>query len=385
MGAGGGGSGRGVPAGIHPQLATHGRIGEHEADGVGDLLGPDQATADALASLQDMTARQAKAEDNLAALTDRIAQLDDRMSDYRPRSELMRLCENSREGPTPPLPVSADLFDIFATSREVAAASDGAFDITVGPLVQAWRHARREARLPTPEVLQDARARVGWESLLLDPSARTVSLQRADMRLDLGGIAKGYAAERAVRTLKDHGVPRCLVAMSGDIVVGDPPPGETGWRIELPAPVSEATACHGLPTSPSGGNITQPPNLAEPQAVPHSRTRRGTPNDPFRGFFSLEPFEPGASFVSAVRLANAAISTSGDSQQFIEIDGVRYSHIVDPRTGLGVTNRVLCTVIAPTGEVVDAVASAICVLGVDPNALTKLHAAFPTAVTIIWN
>lgn len=326
-----------------------------------------------------------------AAAFDSIAQLDDRMSDYRPRSELMRLCENSREAPTPSLTVSADLFDIFATSREVAAASDGAFDITVGPLVQAWRHARREAHLPPPEVLQDARARVGWESISLAPSARTVSLRRANMRLDLGGIAKGYAAERAVRTLKDHGVPRCLVAMSGDIVVGDPPPGETGWRIELPAPVSEATACHGLPTSPGGANLkepsnlTQPPILAEPSAAPHDRTRRGMPTDPFQGLLFLEPFEPGASSVAAVRLANAAISTSGDSQQFIEIDGVRYSHIVDPRTGLGVTNRVLCTVIAPTGEVADSVASAICVLGVDPNALTKLHTAYPAVVTIIWN
>ncbi len=279
------------------------------------LYAPDEPTAQAAAS----------------AAFARIADLDATLSDYRPDSELMRLCAGA--GPDQlPVAVSPDLYANLALGADIASATHGAFDVTVGPLVSLWRRARREGVLPDPGALETARGLVGWQLVALDPVARTARLARAGMRLDLGGIAKGYAADQAVLALRTAGTPRCLVALAGDIAAGEPPPGTAGrgrppgWRIAI------STGAEGdAPLS--------------------------------------------------VHLANAAISTSGDTEQFLEIDGVRYSHIVDPRTGLGVTNRIAATVIAPSGAVADALASALCILG--PEAAPRLVETFPGTAAII--
>src|SRR5438270_6131047 len=140
---------------------------------------PDRATA-------DRAARDAFA---------RIAALDGSMSDYRPASELMRLC--ARAG-GPPVKVSKDLFFVLSRAQEVSRRSGGAFDVTVGPVVRLWRLSRRTQRLPDPEKLARARALVGYRNVRLDPDARTVQLLKPGMQLDLGGIAKGYAADQAL-------------------------------------------------------------------------------------------------------------------------------------------------------------------------------------------
>ncbi|MGE4197218.1 MAG: FAD:protein FMN transferase [Phycisphaerales bacterium] len=272
------------------------------------------------------------AVDAAAAAFDRIGQLDDCMSDYRPRSELMRLCAASAAGPSGPIPVSADLFDVLTTARAVSEASGGAFDVTVGPLVKLWRQSRRDLRLPDQQVREAARASVGYNAVELNGLYRTVSLSRRGMQLDLGGIGKGYAAQRAVERLRERGYPRCLVSMSGDIVAGDPPPGGDAWTIDLPAPIL-------MGSNPDGCS-------------------------------------------RSLLLCNAAVSTSGDSQQFIEIAGERYSHILDPRTGLGVRGGVMCTIMAPRGELSDSLASAVCVSG--PGVLPRLHSAFPGVSAIVW-
>lgn len=238
-----------------------------------------------------------------AAAFEEIARLDAILSDYRRDSELMRLCAGAGG---PPVPVSDDLIEILARAQSLAGATDGAFDVTVGPAVRLWRESRRTGRLPENEALAAARSLIGSEKLILDPRARTVRLIVPGMQLDLGGIGKGYAAQRATEALRVRGLTRSLVALAGDIVVGDPPPGEAGWRITI--------------------------------ALADDADR-------------------------AIVLANAAVSTSGDLEQHVEIGGVRYSHIVDPRTGIGVTTRVAAAVVAPRGELADALASAICVLG----------------------
>lgn len=233
----------------------------------------------------------------------RIAELDAVLSDYREDSELMRLSAAAGQSP---LPVSEDLFAVLARAGEISALTDGAFDITVGPVVQLWRAARRSGVLPAEASLADALALVGADLIQLDAQNRSARLLEAGMRLDAGGIGKGYAAQEAVETLREQGCPSALVALAGDVVAGDPPPGEDGWRI----------AVAGM------GEMI-------------------------------------------LLLRNGAVSTSGDEVQFVEIDGRRYSHIVDPRTGLGVTSRTRATVLAPDGATADALASALTVLGVD--------------------
>jgi thiamine biosynthesis lipoprotein len=242
-----------------------------------------------------------------AAAFARIAALDQMLSDYDPESELMQLC---RQRFGQPVRVSKELFAILQQSQRVAELSDGAFDVTIGPVVRLWRRARRAETLPSPEALARAREAVGWRKLKLDSQNQTVTLTVPNMQLDLGGIAKGYAADAALAVLKSHGLTRVLVAASGDIAASDPPPGQRGWRVEIRA---------------------------------------------------LEGAE--SRLAKTILLENGAVSTSGDAEQFVEIDGRRYSHIVDPRTGLGLTERLQVTVIAPRASETDSFATAVSVLG----------------------
>lgn len=241
------------------------------------------------------------------AAFDRIAALDAALSDYQPDSELMRLCDRAGG---PPVVVGDDLWTILQRSRSMYERSSGAFDVTVGPVVRLWRRARRDRKLPTAANLARARSLVSSDLMTLDPKARTVRLSRPGMKLDLGGIAKGYASDEAVKVLRRLGCPVALVAGSGDVVVGDPPPGRDGWSI------------------------------------------------------AVAPLDPGEkSPARTLSLHNAAVSTSGDAARFVEIGGRRYSHIVDPKTGLGVVDRCSVTVVAPDGATADALDTAVYVLG----------------------
>jgi thiamine biosynthesis lipoprotein len=270
---------------------------------------------------------EASAKRAATAAFARIAELDGIMSDYRPTSELMQLCQKAGGGP---VRVGDDLFSVLSHAQEVSRRSGGAFDVTVGPVVRLWRRARKSFLLPDPDDLARARALVGYQMVTLDPKARTVQLQKKGMQLDLGGIAKGYAADAALKLLKEHGVSRALVALSGDIAASGPPPGEDGWKIGV-APLE------------------------------------GTRSPPSR----------------FVLLKNAAVSTSGDAEQYVEIDGKRYSHIVDPKTGIGLVGRIGVTVIAPNGTTADPLATAACVLG--PERGLKLIEETPGAAALfVW-
>lgn len=249
----------------------------------------------------------------------RIAALDDSMSDYRASSELMRLSAQSGGAP---VRVSEDLFRVLVAAQDMARRSDGAFDVTVGPVVRLWRMARLSHKLPDPVRLAAAKKLVGYGRVQIDARTRTVQLLAPGMILDLGGIAKGYAADAALTVLKEHGITRALVAGGGDIAVGDSPPGEDGWTIGI-AP------------------------LESPDAAPQR----------------------------FVHLHDAAISTSGDAEQHVEIDAIRYSHVIDPRTGQALTGRRSATIIAPNSTTSDALATAVCVLG--PQSGLKLVNSLP--------
>lgn len=233
----------------------------------------------------------------------RLSALEEMMSDYRADSELNRLCAQSGG---PPVRVSRDLLYVLSRAREISERSDGAFDVTIGPLVRLWRAARKSGLLPPKPELDAAMNLVGWRSLRVCSADSTVQLLKSGMKLDLGGIAKGYACDEALRVLRKCGVRSAMIEMGGDIVAGNAPPGTNGWVIE----------------------------------IPNSRGNEGRH-----------------------LLHNTAVSTSGDTEQYVVIGGTRYSHIVDPRTGLGLVNRPGVTVIARRGILADALSTALNVLG----------------------
>ena len=251
----------------------------------------------------DETAGKAAAD----AAFERIAQLDRCMSDYKDDSEIMKLC-HAPFGVA--VQVSAELFEVLTISQRFAEQSGGAFDVTCGPLIQLWRRARRQRELPDLEKLEQARARCGYRFLKLDVKQRSVTLMKEGMRLDLGGIAKGYAADKALETIQARGLKSALVAAGGDIATGAPPPGEEGWIVAI---------------HPLKANAT-------------------TDESP------------------ALILHDAAVSTAGDAEQFMEIAGTRYSHIIDPRTGNAIVGQSSATVVAPRGVYSDGLDTALNVL-----------------------
>ena len=178
------------------------------------LYAPDEATARAAAD----------------AAFARIAVLNSILSDYDPDSELSRLSQTSGQGKV--VPVSSTLWKVLRRAQDFAERTDGAFDITVGPLVNVWRRARRKQEMPSAELLAEMKARVGYRNLRLDPQNKTAELLIPDMRLDLGAIAKIFAVDEAIAVLKERGITRALVGGSGDMTASDAPPGLPGW----PAP-----------------------------------------------------------------------------------------------------------------------------------------------------
>lgn len=274
------------------------------------LYAPDEAAANAAAR----------------AAYRRVKFLNGLLSDYEPDSELMRLCRTS--GPGRPVVVSPELHHVLLRSVALSRQTDGAFDVTVGPLVQLWRQARRNRTLPDADRLAAARQLVGYRQIRIDRKDRTVELLQAGMRLDLGGIAKGYAADEALAVLQAHGVTRALVDAGGDMMLGDPPPGTDGWRIGV-------------------ASLTQPDEAPD----------------------------------RVLLLKNIAVATSGDAYQFVEIDGRRYSHLIDPRTGLGLTTPSSVTVVASDGLTADSLASAVSVLG--PQRGLKLIESIDNAAALV--
>lgn len=247
------------------------------------------------------------ANQGFEAAFSRIAELDRTLSDYRHASELNRL---SRLAPTPqPVEVSGDLWAVLETAQQLSRETEGAFDVTIGPLTKLWRRATRRRKLPAPPRLHDAQAATGYTALVLHPESRAVELRKPNMRLDLGGIAKGYAVDQALLELQRLGITRALVNASGDMSASGPPPGEPGWLV---------------------------------------------------GVAPLQPTAPASVFGY---LAHQSIATSGDAFQYVEIDGQRYSHILNPHAGLGLKTRGSVSILADEGMRADAVASAVSVMG----------------------
>lgn len=243
------------------------------------------------------------------AAFEEISRLNSILSDYELNSELLLFTQKPKDVW---VPVSDDFLKVLTLSLKLSTATDGDFDVTAGPHIRNWRLSKRDRRLPRPDRIQDASSKTGYRKLTIDHKNKAVKFAVDGMRLDFGGIAKGYAADAALAILTKHGFSRAIVAGSGDIVAGDPPPGHPeGWAI---------------------------------------------------GIRSLD-MEDSEKLTDTVLLSRSAVSTSGDSQQFLDIDGKRYSHIVDPKTGLGLTERIGVTIIGPNAVTTDSTATAVSVMG----------------------
>ncbi len=235
-------------------------------------------------------------------------------SDYESESELSKLSKNS--GSEKFHPVSIELMSILVSSQKLSEETNGSFDITIGPYSRLWRIARFKGILPEKNKLVDAQKRVGYKNLILDYDKQKAKLLKKDMLLDLGGIAKGYAADRMLEICKLHNLSRVLIDAGGDILLGNAPRGKKGWVVSI------------------GGRKHQ--NLP------------------------------------TLTLSDTAIATSGDIEQSITINGKTYSHLINPNTGVGLTTLAQVTVIAPKAMIADSLASACLVLGLEKSK-TLLH------------
>jgi thiamine biosynthesis lipoprotein len=278
-----------------PQLAGH-----HQASRMSmaclytiDAYGPDAAALPGIA----------------AAAFDEVDRIDRLMSHYKPDSALSRI---NRDAAQHPVIVEPELFDFLAEAMRYSRESDGAFDITVGPLMKAWGFFRDDGHVPGDEALAAARARVGASHVRLDPVDRSVRFDVAGVELDLGGIAKGYAVDRAVHVLRDRGVSAALVSAGGSSSYGlGGPPGADAWPVDI--------------QDPRGSSKT----------------------------------------TMTVHLRDRALSVAGTSEKFFERDGVRYAHIMDPRTGRPVQGMLSVVVLTSTATAGDALDDAFFVLGVE--------------------
>jgi thiamine biosynthesis lipoprotein len=230
----------------------------------------------------------------------RVTELDNELSDYKPDSELNLA---TRAAATHPVHISNDLAAVLKTSQMISEETEGAFDVTVGPLTKLWRQARKQHQIPSAEAIAEAQQKCGYRKLHLDDKAQTITVDLPGMQLDLGAIAKGYAADEALQVINQLGIQSALVAASGDLAFSDAPPGEAGWKIGI------------------------------------------------------------GSSDRVLLLANAAVSTSGASEQYLESGGKHYSHIIDPATGMGLLNDITVTAISRHGLLADGVDTAVSVLG----------------------
>jgi thiamine biosynthesis lipoprotein len=239
------------------------------------------------------------------AAFERIEELNQIMSDYIETSDVNRLSKKSGSGEW--MKISDDLYEVLKTSVQISEMTAGLFDVTMGPVTHEWRYIRMmgEPELPDDEKLKHLLDKVGYQHIEFDRNRGSVRLNSKDMQLDLGGIAKGFAAEKAIEKLKEFGLESALVDAGGDITTSAPPPGRESWTVAVP---------------------------------------KGITN--------------GERLMASLKLRDKTVTTSGDMFQFAEIDGVRYSHVINPKTGLGSVHRIQATVISDSGMYADALASA---------------------------
>ncbi len=287
-----------APASPHTSAGEPRHLAHHEASRISmaceyaiEAYGPD---ADALPRIVDEA-------------FDEVDRIDRLMSHYRSDSPLSRV---NREAAQHPVAVDQELFDFIVDAMRYHQDSNGAFDITVGPLMKAWGFFRGEGRVPSEEELAAARRLVGGPHVKLNPASRTIGFDEPGVELDLGGIAKGYAVDRVVGLFKRRHIAAALISAGGSTIYAlGAPPGRDGWEVTIQDPID---------------------------------ARR---------------------IAFTVQLRDRAVSVAGSSEKSFEADGVTYSHIMDPHIGRPAQGMLSVAVLASTGMAGDALDDAFFVLG----------------------
>lgn len=238
----------------------------------------------------------------------RIDALNDQMSDYLESSDLSMISATAGSGK--PTMLGEDLWAVLYAAQEISLASNGSFDVTIGPLSKLWRKAIRQKEYPSSDELKAAKALVGFRNMELDTVTHMALLKKKGMQLDLGAIAKGYALDEAMVIIRKMGITVALLQGGGDLIAGDAPPGQDGWQV-----------------------LTKKINTA------------GQVRD------------------TILLFKNCAVATSGALFRFLEWEGKRYSHVIDPVKGIGVTHGAMVSVQGPNAMMTDALASTINVMG----------------------
>lgn len=252
--------------------------------------------------------------------------LNEILSDYKDSSEINRLSLTGGQGRY--VPVSAPLFDILQRGVEAGRLSGGAYDISIGPLVILWRIARKTKVFPDSDAIHAALQKTGYRYIHPDTALHAVMLEKKGMRLDAGGLGKGFVAAAALEVLDQNGIDCAMVNAGGKIVTGQPPPGKQGWLIGINAPEEKEELLPQL-----------------------------------------------------LLLKEMSVATSGDIYRYVEFNGKRYSHIVDPGTGIGLTRRRNVTAIAKDGCTADWLATACSILSTRKS--MKLIKKIPGAALLI--
>ena len=247
-----------------------------------------------------------------SAALDEVDRIDALMSHYKPESPLSQINRLAGKGP---VRVEPELFRFLKRCVEYSRESDGAFDVTVGPLMKKWGFFRDEGRVPWFFEIWSVLRRVGYQHIRFDDEQRTIQFDRDGMEIDLGGIAKGYAVDKVVEILKEQRIESAFVSASGSTLYGlGTPPDRPGWEVKLRDPLS--------------------------------------PHDPKKSAMT-------------VLLKDRCLSVSGNYEKFFKVRGVTYSHIMNPKTGRPVENMVSVAVLTQSGTNGDALDNAFYVLGTE--------------------
>ena len=248
------------------------------------------------------------AKESLAIAKKEIIRIEDLISSWDQKSETSRI---NRNAGIAAVEVSKELFDLIFRAQQISKLSSGAFDLTFAAIDKLWNFDGRESEMPNPDTLKASVFNIGYQLIELDEESLTVFLPKKGMKIGFGAIGKGYAADRAKQLLVERGVLGGIINASGDMNTWGTKPDGSSWTIGIVNPMN---------------------------------------NKKVFSWFSLE---------------HNAVVTSGDYEKFTQINGRRYSHIIDPRTGIPSQGIVSCTIFAGKAELADAIATAIFVMGVE--------------------
>ena len=249
---------------------------------------------------------------------DEIERIENLISEWRPNTQIS---EVNRNAGIRPVKVDREVFELTRRAISYSILSDGAFDISVAALDKIWRFDGSMDALPLDAAVQNSVTKVGFEKIELDSIASTIFLKQSGMKIGFGSIGKAYAADRGRHILQEMGVKGGLINASGDIALWGKPPGKKSWSI----------------------------GISDPEK-PYKITRK-------------------------LRMKEGAVATSGNYQKYVMFNGVRYSHIMDPRTGYPATELASVTVIGPMAEFANALSTSVMVLGVKKG--LKLMERYP--------